>query len=196
MKELAVYATVAVLGLLMTCAHAEENERKPDERQSAEDRFSSMDADGDNQVSRREFISHAIADTRRERRMSGTGISDDESERLRIAMGQRFDSLDSNSDDVWTLEEFNAPREQTNVQSNMSREKLFESLDADDNGEVSAEEFNAGFMRRLQGRLNQADEDGESTQQVAQERLKRGLQERFKAADKNDDGVLSSDEFR
>lgn len=196
MKKLAVYASVAVLGLLMTCTHAEENERESDERQSTEERFSSMDADDDNQVSRREFISHAIADTRRERRMSGTNVSDDESERLRVALGQRFDSLDSNSDDVWTLEEFTAPREQTNEQSKMSRAKLFETLDADDNNEVSAEEFNAGFMRRLQGRLSQTDQEGESTKQATQERLKKGLQERFKAADANDDGVLSSDEFK
>ncbi len=195
MKNLSKYACLLVLGLIATWAIAEENEREPDREQIIEDEFAAMDSDGDGKVSRREYVAHTVKGLRENQRLEQSRTSPTDAEELRKAISERFDVVDTNSDDMWTIEEISEARQASSDESNMNRERMFEALDADDDEEVSLEEFTDGFMRRLQGRMSRA-EGADTAGQASNESLKQRLEKRFNGADKNSDGVLTADELR
>lgn len=176
--------TTVLIALLVPCclvtAHAAEEQQKDpaSSKESIEDMFSTLDRDGDDQVSRREFIGHHVRGAR------GQG-TEEETTRLRRGATARFIAMDSDGDDALTLEEFVSSRERSEDEARgSSADSWFEAIDSDSNDEVSLEEFTNGFKRRLKER---AEADPEA--------LEQRLTQRFERMDANSDGVVTRKEL-
>ena len=195
MKNLANCACILLLSSLAIWAVAEEDVQRSDEEQSIEDEFTTMDSDEDGKVSRREYVAYVVSGLRESQGLEQDRVSNTDPEELREAIGQRFDAVDTNSDDMWTIDEITKANTVSREESGSSRERMFEALDADGNDEVTLDEFTQAFLRRLQGRVATSETE-ESTTHPTDENLKQRLEQRFNAADKNDDGILTPDELR
>ena len=165
-----------LVGAIAQESNSEEQEHQGEAtEQTNEDRFSALDRNDDDEVSRREFIGHYLREQ----------PTDEEGRKLQSGLAQRFERMDSNGDEKLTLEEFVKARQPSDGSTREGDNTgWFDAVDSDDNDEVSLEEFTNGFKRRLKNRA-EADE----------ETLVERLTQRFERMDSDSDGVVSRDEM-
>lgn len=100
--------------------------------------------------------------------------------------GNRLSRLDTNGDDVLSLEEFLASRIAANV-------------DADEDGSITLEEYTASIQRsipeRTRGDRQSQNGDGQRAGPNS-ERMQERLSERFEGFDADEDGIVTTAEYR
>lgn len=104
--------------------------------------------------------------------------------------GNRLSGLDTNGDDVLSLEEFLASRIAANV-------------DADEDGSITLEEYTASMQRnipeRTRGDRQRRNGDGQgagpNSEQMRQ-RMQERLSERLEGFDADEDGIVTTAEYR
>ncbi len=99
---------------------------------------------------------------------------------------KHFDRMDTNGDGEISAEELNARDDARKEQ----RAEMLAGADADGNGSVSREEFQA--FRMAKRAANNPDKNGDGV--VDHDEFLAKAEERFEKLDKNGDGVLSADE--
>ncbi|WP_296420241.1 EF-hand domain-containing protein [Pseudooctadecabacter sp.] len=107
----------------------------------AEARFADADTDGDGALSAQEMLARADSDR---------------AERMANRIARQIEKADANGDGVLQIEEIRDAGGERGARRGANPERMFDRVDADENGTLSAEEF-AAALERMQDRRPRGD---------------------------------------
>ncbi len=151
-----------------------------------------LDADGDGVISQQEArTSDALSanfDDIDTNRSGGISPNEYKAANMQVA-GLSFNEVDINRDGVISKREAEAMP--------ISLKEAFGSVDADGDGNVSEEEYNAARVNLLKEvHFGDIDSDGDGVLDEQETKDTPALSESFKRVDTDEDGLVSEDEFK